>query len=83
MEEIKVRRILKKYFEDIYNIDTQEQVALHIRGFDGVRRGNYFGREPIRRTEVKVTMADEEDLRAIMGRFVEVCGRRKSESQCR
>ena len=23
-------------------------------GFDGVRRGNYFGRDPIRRTEVEV-----------------------------
>ena len=37
-----------------YNIDNQEQVAVHMCGFDGVRRGNYFEKEPIRRTEVEV-----------------------------
>ena len=37
-----VRRIWKEYFEDLYNIDTQEQV-------DRVRRGKYLG-EPIRET---------------------------------
>ena len=48
-----VQRIWKEYYEDLYNIDTQEQVAVHMFGFDGVRRGNYFGREPIRKTEVE------------------------------
>ena len=38
----------KEYFEDLYNIDTQEQVAL--MGF----RGNYFRGEPIGRAEVEV-----------------------------
>ena len=33
------RSILKK--NDLYNIDTQEQVAVHMCGFDGIRRGNY------------------------------------------
>ena len=33
---------LEGVYEDLYNIDTQEQVAVHMRGFDGVRRGNYF-----------------------------------------
>ena len=42
------------YYEDLYNIDTQEQVAVYLCGFDGVRRGNYFGGEPIRRTEVEL-----------------------------
>ena len=28
--EDEVRRIWKEYFEDLYNIDTQEQVAVHI-----------------------------------------------------
>ena len=42
--------------EDLYNIYTQEQVALHICDFDGIRRDNYFGEEPIRRTEVEVKM---------------------------
>ena len=30
-----------------------EQVAVHMCGFDGIQRGNYFGGEPIR-TEVEV-----------------------------
>ena len=38
----------------MYNIDPQEQVAVHMYDFDGVRRGNYFGGEPIRIKEVKV-----------------------------
>ena len=49
-----VGRIWKEYYENLYNIDTQEQVAAHIYGFDGVRRGNYFGGEPIGRTKVEV-----------------------------
>ena len=36
-----VRRIWKEYFEDLENIGTQEQVAVHIMcDFDGIRRGN-------------------------------------------
>ena len=35
-----VRRIWKDYFEDLYDIDTQEQVAVHICCFDGVHSGN-------------------------------------------
>ena len=42
------------YFGDLYNIDTQEQVAVHTCVFDGVRRGNDFGGEPFRRTEFEV-----------------------------
>ena len=49
-EEDELRRILKEYFEDLYNIHTQEQIAVHIYGFDGIWRGNHFGGEPIRRT---------------------------------
>ena len=45
-EEEEVQRIWKDYFEDyiIYNMC----------GFDGVHRGNNFGGELIKRTEVKV-----------------------------
>ena len=43
IEEIEVQKIWKDYFEDFFNIDTQEQVAFHMCGFDGTRRGNYFG----------------------------------------
>ena len=53
MEEVEVWRIWKEYFEDLYNIDTQEQFAVHMCGFDGVWRGNYFGRELIMRTKVE------------------------------
>ena len=52
--EGRVRRIWKEYFEDLYKTDTQEKVAVHMYGFDGIWRGNYFRREPIGRTEVKV-----------------------------
>ena len=54
LEMAEVRRIWKEYYyEDLCNIDTQEQVAVHMCGFDEVWRGNYFGVEPIRRTEIK------------------------------
>ena len=35
------------------NVDTQEEVAVHMCGFDGVRRGNHFRGEPIRKPEVE------------------------------
>ena len=44
----------RKYFENLYNIDTLEQVAVHMCGFDGVRKGNYFGGEPVGTAEVEV-----------------------------
>ena len=54
MGEVEVRRIWKEYFKDLYKIDTQEQVAVNMCSFDGVQRGNYFGGEPITRTEEEV-----------------------------
>ena len=50
----KVRKIWKAYFEDLCIIDTLEEVAAQICGFDGISRGNYFGGEPIGRAEVEV-----------------------------
>ena len=44
LEESKVQRIWKEYYEHLYNIDTQEQDAVHMCGFDGVQRGNYLER---------------------------------------
>ena len=49
-----MRKIWKEYSEDLHNIDTQEQVAVHKYGFDGIRRGNYFGGKPIGKAEVEV-----------------------------
>ena len=40
--EEEVGSIWKEYFENLYNIDTQEQVSVYMCGFDGIRRGNYF-----------------------------------------
>ena len=36
------RKIWKEYLEDLYIIDTQEEVAVHMCGFDGIQRGNYL-----------------------------------------
>ena len=52
--EDEVRRIWKEYFEDLYNIDIQEQVAVYMCGFDRIQKGNYFGGEPIGKAEIKV-----------------------------
>ena len=51
-----MRRIWKEYCGVLYNIDAQEQDAVHWCDFDGVRGGNYFGGEPIRRTEVELRL---------------------------
>ena len=48
----KVRKIWKEYFEDLYNIDTQKEVTLHMCGFDGIRRGSCFVGEPMKNENV-------------------------------
>ena len=37
-------------------LDTQEQVEVHMCGFNGVQRGNYFGGESVRRKEVETSV---------------------------
>ena len=37
----KVRKMWKEYFEDLYNINTEKEVAVHIQ------KGNYFTGEAI------------------------------------
>ena len=51
-----MHRIWKEYFENLYNIDIHEQVAVHMCGFNGIQRGNYYGEEPIGRAKVKVRL---------------------------
>ena len=51
-----IQRVWKEYFEDLHNIDTNEQAVVHMCGFDGIQRGNYFGVEPTGRAEVEVRM---------------------------
>ena len=53
VEEDEVRMIWKDYFEDLYNKYTEEQIAIHLCGFDSVQSANYFGGES-RRIEVEV-----------------------------
>ena len=45
-----VRKILKEYFEDLYNVATEVRVTLNIYGSDRVKMSNYFGLEPISAT---------------------------------
>ena len=42
---VQVRRIWKYYFEDLYNVDNQEQVAVHMSCFEDVWIEKHFGRE--------------------------------------
>ena len=56
---------MKDYFEDLYNINTQEQVSVHICSFNGVQRGNYVGGEPIRRKEVEVRVGKFKEGKAL------------------
>ena len=79
--EDKVRKIWKEYFEDLYNIDTQGQVVVHMCGFDGIRRVNYFGGEPIERAEVEVRVDELKNGKAagidkITGEMIKVGGDR-------
>ena len=57
--------IWRDYFADFYNMDTQEQVSVHMCGFHGVQRGNYFGGEPIRRTKVEVRVGKLKNGKAV------------------
>ena len=49
----------------MYNIDTQEQVAVCMCGFDGVWRSNYFGGEPAKRTEVEARVGKFKNGKAV------------------
>ena len=60
-----VQRILKEYFEDMYNVNTQEQVSIHMCDFDGIRRGNYFIGESIERAEVEVRVGKLKNGKAV------------------
>ena len=62
--EDEARKIWKEYFQYLYNIDTQEEVVVHICGFDRIWRGNYFGGKPIGRAEVEVRMGKHKNGKA-------------------
>ena len=40
--ENKAGKIWKKYFKDLYNIDTQKEVGVYMFGFDGIWRRDNF-----------------------------------------
>ena len=37
MEKDEIKMIWRNYFEDLYNMDTQEQVLGHMWGFDDIQ----------------------------------------------
>ena len=48
----------------MYNIETQEYVAAHMRCSDGIRRGNYFGRELVGRAKVDARVGNLKNEKA-------------------
>ena len=73
-----MRRIWNNYFEDLYNITTREQAA-SLHGFYSVQKGNYFGGEPIRRTEVEARVRNLKNRKAegkneVIGEMIKVEG---------
>ena len=58
---------MKEYFEDLYDVDTQEQVAVHKCGLEGIWRGNYFGGEHRGSAEVEVKVGKLENGKAASG----------------
>ena len=66
-----MQRIWQEYFEDLYNIDTQEQVTVFMCGFDETRRGKYSGGAEVEvrvGKNEKVTGKDEITGEMIKGR---------------
>ena len=64
LEEVEVQRIWKEYFEDLFIINTYEQVALHICGLDGIRRSTYFVGELIRGKGIEVRVGKLKNRKA-------------------
>ena len=62
--EEEARKIWKEYFEDLFNIDTQEEDTVPKCGFDGIQRGNYFGGEPDGRVEIEVRVGKIKNVMA-------------------
>ena len=54
MEQDDVRKTWKDYFKELYNVFTEEMVAVNICDFDGALVGNYFEIESMRMTKVEV-----------------------------
>ena len=48
-----MKDFVKKYFKDLYNVDTQEEVGVHMCEYDRAQRRNYFGGVPIKKIEVE------------------------------
>ena len=41
-EKDRMREILKEYFQDLYNIGTEERVIFNICCLNGERKGNFW-----------------------------------------
>ena len=70
------------------NTDTHEEVAVNMCSFDGVRKGNYLGGEPIRKMEVEVRMEKLKNGKAagkdeVTGKMIKGEGNRVVDWICR
>ena len=66
---------LEGLFEELYKIDTQEQVAVHMCGFNVGQSGNYFRVVPVMRAELEVRLGKLQnektaDKAEVMGEMV-------------
>ena len=55
MKEDDIQEIWE-YFQDMYNVDRENEVTVKMNGFDGAKRGNYFRGEPTSRAEKSLRM---------------------------
>src|SRR5678816_3945389 len=51
-DQMDVRGVWRKYFENLHNIGSNEEVIVNGCRFDGARRNRYFGDEVISKVEV-------------------------------
>ena len=51
-DEMDVRGVWKEHFENLHNINSNDEVLVNVCGFDGTRRNRYFGDEVISKEEV-------------------------------
>src|SRR5678816_1679135 len=51
-DEMDVRGVWKEHFENLHNINSNDEVIVNVCGFDGARRNRYFGDKVISKEEV-------------------------------
>src|SRR5678815_4077047 len=51
-DEMDEKGVWKEHFENLHNINSNEEVIVNVCGFDGARGNRYFGDEVISKEEV-------------------------------